>query len=764
MTSFLPFFPHIRSLRGGVGTRQWLGIILLGHLLLALLYSLAVPPWEAHDEWAHYRYAAFVAQHHALPDPTQRLTTEFEFDEASQPPLYYLLAAAPMLAVEGLDDYEVQVNPYISGDSAQTGVNMAVHDAAQESFPWRGAILALHLGRFVSILISLLALVVTFAIIRYLSRGRPEIALAGTAIQAFAPQFVFISAVITNDVLSILLESLLLYFSLRLIVEGPRPRLTFYVALTAGLALLTKYLALAVLPLALLAFLWGAWRHRRNPRLGGRLGRSFVIFMGVLALTAGAWLWHNYQISGVWIPRDPVSQRSLLTGMQDGGLDIQWAYLPRALLEGFYTYWASFGWGNVSPDRWVYVVWLAMLLAGGVGVVLWLLRTEEGARARRLVLFLALFVIAVVGLPLLRELLHNSPHLRGRYMLATLPIAAWVLAQGWAYLGGQRRAWLSWGVALWAGGLSIYLLFFLLTPAYAAPRLLAQPPRLAIPIDARFDDAAQLLSAEIWPTDQVEVGQGVGVSLAWRVLARTPRPYALSIKLVGAGGQSYGGLLTYPGQGVAATNVWRPGIFSETYWLTVQQELPLPTSAQVLVSFYNPDADSSYLPVYDSQGAVVGQGVHFGSLRIGPGANKLVAPPEAPPVATFGNVLALEDMDFLPGPQQSGSVFPVWLRWRALAPGSDDLLLSLQLLDANKAWVAGADGAVSNILLPQHWRQGDILDTVRWFPLPDDIPPGDYTLVAVLYRAGDLSRLDVIDARGERSPDSVFPLGAIKVR
>ena len=83
--------------------RRWFLLILGIHLLLAVVYSIVVPPWEAHDEWAHYRYAAYIAEHLALPDPDQRLTTEFEFDEASQPPLYYLLAAVPMLAVDSED-------------------------------------------------------------------------------------------------------------------------------------------------------------------------------------------------------------------------------------------------------------------------------------------------------------------------------------------------------------------------------------------------------------------------------------------------------------------------------------------------------------------------------------------------------------------------------------------------------------------------------------------------------------------------------------
>ena len=763
MTSSIPFFPRARSLRSHVNTRQWLGLILLGHLLLALFYSLVIPPWEAHDEWAHYRYAAYVAETRSLPDPGQRLTTEFEFDEASQPPLYYLLAAAPMRFIDPQDDYTPQINPYISGENAQTGLNMAVHDPAIEGFPWRGTILALHLGRFVSILISLLALWVTFWLIRYLSPHRPEIALVGTAIQAFAPQFIFLSAVITNDILVILLEPLLLLLSLRLIEEGPRPRLVLYVSLVAGLAILTKYLALAVVPLAIIAFVWGAWRHRRNGQMARQLLLSFLVFAGVMLLSVGGWLWRNFQLTGVWIPRDPVSQQSLITGLQNGGLNIDWTSLPLALRSGFQTYWVSFGWGNLSPDRWVYGVWAALILVGLIGLALWL-RTSEADRARRLLIFLALFLFAAISFPLMRELLHDSAYLRGRYLMATLPLAAWTLAQGWMHLARRFWKWTAAGLTLWPAGLSLALLFFLLTPAYAPPPALADAPDLPIPLHARFGDAAELISADIWPEDDVHANQGLAVTLAWRALAPTDLPYTLVIQLVGAGGQVYGSLHTYPGHGNAATNIWQPGVFQETYWLTVQPELPLPASGRLLVALFNPDADPAYLPIYDSQGHRAGDSLHFGSLRISPDESLPAPPLAAAPKATFDDVLLLKDAVILPDPQQPGGIFPVWLRWQALGPGPDDLTLSLQLLDQNDVWVAGVDGEVSDILLPPHWRRGDHLDTVRWFPLPADIPPGRYKLVAALYRSGDLSRIPATGADGRPLPNNACVLGEIIIR
>ncbi len=748
--------------RSQLSVRQWLGLILLGHLLLTVVYSLVIPPWEAHDEWAHYRYAAFIAENRALPDPGQRLTTEFEFDEASQPPLYYMLAALPMLLVDTQDGYQPQINPHIRGDNAQAGVNVVLHDPESEAFPWQGTLLALHLGRWVSVVVSLLALVVTFKIIRTLSPEHPQVALAGTAMQAFAPQFVFISAVITNDVLVILLESLLLLLALRLLVLGPRPRLVLQLSLVTGLALLTKYLALAVMPLALVAFLWAVWRHRQESQVRAQTLRSLVVFAAGLLFTAGGLIWRNFQLTGTYIPRDPVSQRSVLTGLQDGGLEIHWALLPQALQRGFLTYWASFGWGNLSPDQWVYGVWLVIIAVALWGLGQWL-RTSSGARARELFILPLLFVLAVVSLPLLREILHDSPHLRGRYMLATLPVAVWMLAQGWAHLAWRFKWWLRFVPVAWTAGLGVGLLFFLLMPAYAAPRRLKAPQPLAIPVNARFGDAAELLSVALWPDDEVQVGQGVALTLQWRVLARTATPYALDVQLLGAGGQQYGSLLAYPGHGNAATNVWQPGVFEESYWLEVQPQMPLPISGRVQIALFDAHAQPQLLPVYDAQGQRAGERVQVGALRIAP--RQAIILPERPAVAQVGQVLLLQEVAMLPRQRyRAGESFPVAMDWQALGPGPADLTLSLQLLDADNGWVAGDDGDFSQRLLPQHWRAHDFLTTTRWFTLPPELPAGTYRLVLVAYRSGDLSRLPVQNLQHPSSAGDMWPLGDIVVQ
>ncbi|NOZ70543.1 MAG: glycosyltransferase family 39 protein [Chloroflexi bacterium] len=746
---------------------RWLLVILAIHFLLALVYSIIIPPWEAHDEWAHYRHAAYIAENLALPDPSQRLTNEFEFDEASQPPLYYILAAVPMLAVDTTDGYRPTVNPYAMRGTGIGGVNFVIHDPDVESWPWRGTILALHLGRLVSVVISTAGLWLTFALVRLLSPRRRSIPLVATAIQAFAPQYVFLSAVITNDILLIVLETALLYLSIRILIEGATLRSTALLGFVTGLTLLTKYLALAVLPIPIIVLAIIAWRQRHSPEVKQSL-KSAIVLLGIIVGIGGLLLLRNQRLTGMLLPRDPVAQSAVINTLaEESSLQLNWRAIPAALQYGFETYWVSFGWGNVATDDWVYLVWFILWLGGMIGFGIWL--TRRKARPTRSVLLLsALFVFATISLPLIRELIHESVFLRGRYILSTLPLIAWMMAEGWAELSGRYWPTIRKLLLAWPAGLSIFLIPSLLIPAYKPPSTLDLSSS-ALPdqaIYARFDEAAELLRYDIWPAESVAPGDGLAVTLTWRVLSRTEEPYTLAIHLVGAGQQSYGSVTTYPGDGNAATTVWTPGtVFRETYWLVVQDNGPTPTGGHIAVTLFN-EHTLDTLPVFDPEGRPAGDTVRFGTLRIDPPPSLVAATPAEEPtqeLARFGDLLVLTTAKVPNIEFQAGWGVPVLLRWRALRPVTEEIKLSIQLLTPEGVWLAGSDGPANADLPPSLWRAGDILHITRWLPLPEDLPPGEYQLIATFYRAADLERLPATDPSGSPLPSDAVIIDNITV-
>jgi hypothetical protein len=298
--------------------------ILTAHVLLGVLYSVAVPLWEAHDEWAHYKYVEYVARHRSLPPIGERLTYEYTYDQANQPQLYYVLAALPVLFVNTSDGLTPQVNPYVTMGTGAGGVNFAIHDPEVERFPFRGTVLAVHLARGVSVLLSALALVATLSLGQLVTRSAGlslqrsrQISVSALAIAAFSPQFLFIGSVITNDVLIAVLGCWVAVFSLRVALSGSRLRDMVILAGLVGLALLTKYTALALALMALIAAAIGLSRHFRSPALTGsstptvssttrgRIWAAIAAALLVLAGIAGWWFWGNIRQSGQILLRDP---------------------------------------------------------------------------------------------------------------------------------------------------------------------------------------------------------------------------------------------------------------------------------------------------------------------------------------------------------------------------------------------------------------------------------------------------------------------------
>ncbi len=166
-----------------------LALILLVYLVLATLYAVNLPAWQAPDEPAHFNYIHELAATGQFPvlrmgDYDQayleRLTgagfpPELSIAplryEAHQPPLYYLLGAAVFRL---------------------TG----------------GGLLPL---RLLSVALGALFIVLIYAIVRLIFPGRSELALGAAAFTAFLPMHVAQAASVNNDALAeVLLAAILL--------------------------------------------------------------------------------------------------------------------------------------------------------------------------------------------------------------------------------------------------------------------------------------------------------------------------------------------------------------------------------------------------------------------------------------------------------------------------------------------------------------------------------------------------------------------------
>ena len=749
----------------GVGTTRWwaLGIAAL-HLVLGLLYSVVIPPWEGVDEWSHYKYAEYVALHRSLPDPSQRLTDEYEFDQATQPPLYYALTALAILPASPSDGFRIQVNPYAYRGEGLGGANFVVHDPAVERFPWRGSVLALHLARLVSVLISTLALWPTYSLTRFLFPQVPALALGAVAFQGFLPQYVYMGSIVHNDILVALVGGVVLYKAVRIASGSIRLSDAAVLAIASGLLIWSKVNGFALVPIAFLALLIGVARRVRRPGSRRLLLLISLGALGLLALLVGLWIIRNLASTGnifprfsdypqvmlYWVYRQP----HLASALHFDALPYAWTNLK-------ITFWGIFGWENIPTFPWFYSLSNYLALAALVGLFLHFIRPRlKPARGGLFLLLLA--CVSVLLLAVFRVLFFEGG-LSGRYLFPALAGFSVLFAVGVIRLLPGKMG----GVALGGVGVAFALvslisLYVHVRPAYALPRPLS-PDAIssqAKMLNARFGDVAELIAYEVDLMD-VRPGQTVRVTLYWRALSHSDHNYTLGVHILGPDLEDYGMMNTFPGQGNYATSIWQPGtIFREEVYVVARPNGPLPALGQLSVALFQSDLSQVHLPVVDREGQPLGGSVIFGRLRLSPHLDAPMPVPELalPLYVTFGQSgnIHLRSAEMTPsGWAAIDSTLVLTLTWESVEPlpAGGDVNVFVHLLDERGETMRQADAPPGGAILPTDlWRAGDWLTGEHRLSLAD-LSSGDYRLALGLYRLDGEERLAAFDANGARLAD-----------
>jgi hypothetical protein len=325
--------------------------LLLAFVLLSSLYNRLVPLGEGPDEPGHFRYVLFLAREGRLPvqhaDPSRSDVP----GEGHQPPLAYLLAvpAVAWLPADALH-IEQTANPQFLWRGGQEAA--AFVRASREYWPWRGVVLGWHLARSVSMLLGAVTLACiwgaahTFFAHRFSARWAAGGALLTAALVACNPQFLFTSALVTNDMLLATLSAALFWLCLAATgstTGGPRAPLRFALlaGALAGLALLTKQSALLLFPL----LAWFLWRAA-----DGSVRQAVLLFGvsgGTVALVAGWWFGRNWLLYG-----DPLGLAAFQATYATQPFEWRsFAAWGSALAQLFASFWARFGWLSLRPPE-----------------------------------------------------------------------------------------------------------------------------------------------------------------------------------------------------------------------------------------------------------------------------------------------------------------------------------------------------------------------------------------------------------------------------
>ncbi len=720
--------------------------------LVAGLYSVTTPIFETPDEIWHYAFIQHVATGQGLPISAAN-TQALWRQQGVLAPGYYLAAAALTAWIDQSDfpAFYARANPHRGIGQRQWGTNLnyQIHHA-DEQWPWRGSILALHLARFFSVTLGAITLWAGYRGVALLTGPWP--ALVGTAVMAFIPQFVFISAAASNDNAVNALASLVLWQLIALTIAPPtaadRARRFAWLGVLLGLAALSKLSSLGLIGLAGLVILGLAWRGR-----SWRVILDAAIWVAPPAAAIGGW-WYarNWLLYG-----DPLAwniwQANILLRAERAG----WATILGEKGSLFLSFWGLFGWMNVPYPAWVYrcFVALTILIVAGALPAVWrhrrrLVRLDAAGWAAALLptWSLALFVSWV-------RFMVIAPAAQGRYFFPAAPALVWLVAVGCA---DRRARPLGWTAAGCLALLSLVTPGWIIIPAYTPPPLAVSVPAHLMPVDVAFADGIELVGMEAAPATLLP-GEVATVTLAWRATATPGHDYSIFVHLVDEDGLIIGQRDTMPGGGLSPTGGWRPGeLRVEEYGVQIPATAYTPNRGHWAVGLYDAYApDQPRLAITAATGAAIrDRAVRFGAAAIA------VAPGSVPNAvdAAFADNVTLAGYTFNRRLLHPGDVLTVTLYWRTRGPVQGDYTTFVHLLDRDRRMFGGHDERPAPPTTD--WTPGAVVAITYAFTVPPETPPGAYQIELGLYTRPDFDRLTLLTDAGAVGADRLL-IGPLRV-
>ncbi len=732
---------------GGAVERAAVSLILTLFLLTGLAYSLVVPPFETPDELFHYAFARHLAAGNGLPVQAAEKTGPWE-QEGSQPPLYYSLVALVTAGIDqtGLADYAVR-NPRANmGDPHRPGnKNFMLYSA--QSAPLRGVNLALHVGRWISLILGALTIFFTYLLARYAFPHDRWSRLLATSLAATIPQFIFISASLSNDSLITFTSAVALVClaALRSRARSHHLQRRHWIGLgfILGLATLSKLQGLGLLPLTAAAILLNvrlktAWRSV--------LEGALLVGLSVL-IVAGWWYLRNVELYG-----DPFGTQNLLsvTGVRVEPLTFQGLFGELRGLQ--MSFFGIFGWFSILLPPWTYTLFelLTVLAAVGALITWWQtlrypslisLRQQLGSVTG----ISALWVL--ISLALLAYWISVAQGSQGRLLfpaISGLAVIAVVGLRFWAgFLPLVARIALGVAVPLGLWACSLYALAVLMPDSYGLDGMASvvdELPSDARPIGKMYGDGVELVAARL-PDREAFAGERVPLTLYFRAHQKQTRDHELFIHLLDAAGEQIGNLTTQPGWGVRPLTLWEPILLYEDDYL-IPLDRASPALARVYVGFTDPSSTA-----LESEGLlpVRGGGPRIESRVIWTYYKRLDPLP-----VEFDTGISLVGFALGQGDAQLATqevveidgAETIWvaLRWEDEAGSDISYAASLRLYAAGEGrWVVQEDAdLLRSGGAPAGQSARTQYDKLMQLAVPPDIPNGDYELRLTVYNTETL--------------------------
>jgi hypothetical protein len=565
--------------------------LLLAYVALATWYSLVIPLGEAPDELDHYQVIRHLVQHRHLPSSEEK-------HEAVQPPLYYVIGAGITFWLRDHVPFAPLANADFDPGDPLASRNLLLHPT-YEAWPFRGWALAWHLARLVSVGLGAVTVWVMFRLGRDLFPDSPEIGLGMAALTAFTPQFLFMSAVLSNDIAAAAMSALVLWQVAVLLRHNTlRPGRIALLGLLLGLGLLSKSSLIALAPIVALAILI-VWSKQPSREIKNLLS-AWLLTFGLTGLLSGWYYIRNLVVFGDLLGFSFV----LVTNpLRKGPLTLDvLTWLFRGLSRSFWL-----GWIGIELDEWLYLVIHALYLAALVGFTAWLVRRwrQVAAYVRWTIVLLGLHAgITLASLIHWTAIVEGTD--QGRLIYPLLPTVMLTLVAGLLiWLPQKIRPWGATSLAAAWLALAVVTPGHYLAPVHGPPPVVASLPSEATPLEVRFGHSIRLVGYRL-ESSLVRPGEKLCLDLYWRSDVPVEADIWILLKLVDADGN----ILMYkdgsPSAGRDTTDHWTPGTVVASQHRLAIPDYSQPGTYRLTLSMH-PCGEQVWLPMSSADGTAMGE-------------------------------------------------------------------------------------------------------------------------------------------------------------
>jgi hypothetical protein len=341
-------------------------LIVALYFLLALSYSYITPLWNPPDEVRHFSYCEYLARNHSLPylDATMEAG---HITQSVHPPLYYMIGSFFCRDISRPIQETVFINDGPGG-------SIISHPENESKFPYSGKALDAHLLRLFSILCGALTVCMVFRIASLIYPNDLLCAMLASIFVVTLPQFLHVSASISNENLSTFLSTLYMFYLLTFLQGRLSKKSSLLAGITLGCCLLTKSSSLFYVPLTVFVFSWIWFNDRKK--------KYFMSLVTILVVGGGLSGW--WYIRNWYFYNDPIFTKAL-EALQPWSLrasPLNFDYLCKIFSRSFVSFFGNFGSMQFPINQVQLFIYSGLTFSSVVGLIIYLKKNYK----RRVVL------------------------------------------------------------------------------------------------------------------------------------------------------------------------------------------------------------------------------------------------------------------------------------------------------------------------------------------------------------------------------------------